>query len=205
MATLKKLAAALCVLALSGCHAPAEWFLTPNQQGRLWLERGEPLQAARRFEDRLWKGLAYYEAGEFASASSALATLDTALAKFQYGNSLARQERLPEAIAAYERALSLDPDLREASFNLDWVRSLVELDQREYEDAGGTGGKLEADKIVFDDEGARGEGEMTVDEARAQGLDEAELRELWMRRVQTTPADFLRLKFSFQDQMESGS
>ena len=205
MAALTRLALASLAslfLGVTACAPALDWFLTPDQQGRLWLEHGEPLRAARSFEDRLWKGLAYCEAGEFASAAAALAPLDTARGRFQYGNALARQERLPEAVAAYQRALALEPELREAVFNLDWVQGLLELDQTEYEDAGGTGGKLEADKIVFDEEGAKGKGEMTVEEARSQGLSEAQLRELWMRRVQTTPADFLRLKFSYQDQME---
>ncbi len=202
MAGMTRLAVVLLLLGGTACSPSLDWFLTPDQQGRLWLERGEPLRAARSFEDRLWKGLAYYEAEDMASAASALAVLDTARGEFQYGNALARQERLPEAISAYRRALVLQPEFPEAAFNLDWVQSLLELDQKEYEDAGGTGGKLEADKIVFDEKGAKGKGEMTSEEARAQGLSEAQLREMWMRRVQTTPADFLRLKFSYQDQVE---
>jgi Ca-activated chloride channel family protein len=203
MAAVTRLALALLFLGGTACTPSLDWFLTPDQQGRLWLERGEPLRAARSFEDRLWKGLAYYGAEDFASAAAALAPLDTARGKFQYGNALARQERLPEAVAAYQRALALEPEFPEAVFNLDWVRGLLELDQMEYEDAGGTGGKLEADKIVFDEKGAKGKGEMTTGEARAQGLSEAQLREMWMRRVQTAPADFLRLKFLYQDQTGS--
>lgn len=186
------------VVVASGCTPSLDWLLTPDQQGRLWLERGEPLRAARAFEDPLWKGVAYYAAKDFASAGAAFAGLETAPGRFRYGNALAQQERLPEAIAAYHAALAMQPEFPEAAFNLEWVQGLLELDQKEYEDAGGTGGKLGADKIVFDERGAKGKGEMTTDEARAEGLSEAELRELWMRRVQTTPGDFLRLKFALQ-------
>lgn len=178
-------------------------FLTPDQQGRMWLEAGEPLRAARAFDDRMWKGLAYYAADDYASAAAALAPLDTARAHFQRGNAWARLERLPEAVYAYERALELRPEFPEARFNLEWVGGLLELDQKEYEDFGGTGGQLEADKIVVDERGARGTGEMNEQEARSQGLSEAQLRELWMRRVQTTPGEFLKLKFSYQLQRGS--
>jgi Ca-activated chloride channel family protein len=204
VAALKRVALLLLVAAVGGCtpeRAPDRvlgWFLTPDQQGRLWFERGDPVRAARSFEDPLWKGLAFYAAEEWEPASAALVTLDTARGHFQRGNALARLERLPEAAAAYERALELEPELAEARFNLDWVSGLLELDQKEYEDAGGTGGQLEADAIVFDERGAKGKGEMTEEEARAQGLSDAELRELWMRRVQTTPGDFLRRKFAHQ-------
>ncbi len=194
----------LLVLALSllglGCAPSWDWFLTPDQQGRLWLERGDPIRAARSFEDPLRKGLAYYEAGDWASAAGALAPLESVEGRFQYANALARLERLPEAIDAYESVLAQSPELPEAVFNLDWVRSLYEQDQKEYEDAGGTGGKLGADKIVFDERGSKGKGEMTRQDARAAGLSDEQMREMWMRRVETTPADFLRLKFSYQAQ-----
>lgn len=200
MEVVTRFALVLVLLGGTACAPPLDWFLTPDQQGRLWLERGEPVRAARVFEDRLWKGIAYYQAEDFTSSAVALATVDSARGQFQYGNALARQERLPEAVSAYDRALSLRPDFPEATFNRDWVQGLLDLDQKEYEDAGGTGGKLEADKIVFDEQGAKGVGEMTAQEARAQGLSDAQLRELWMRRVETTPGDFLRLKFSYQSQ-----
>ena len=201
MAAVTRLVLALLLLGASACSPPLDWFLTPDQQGRLWLERGETTRAAHLFEDRLWKGLAFYQAEDFPSAAVALATVDTARGQFQYGNALARQERLPDAVAAYERALVLQADFAEATFNRDWVQSLLDLEQKEYEDAGGTGGKLEADEIVFDERGAKGVGEMTAQEALAQGLSDAQLREMWMRRVETTPGDFLRLKFSYQNQL----
>jgi len=174
------------------------WFLTPDQQGRLWFERGDPEHAARCFEDPLWKGLAFYAAEEYDPAAATLGTTETIRGQFQYANALARLERLPEAVAAYDAVLAEKPDLGEATFNRDWVAGLLALDEKEYDDAGGTGGKLAADRIVFDDKAAKAQGEMTQQEARAQGLSEAELRDLWMRRVQTTPGDFLRLKFAYQ-------
>lgn len=176
------------------------WFLNPNQQARIWFEAGEPARAARLFEDRLWKGLALVEADDLESAATILAGVDTARGQFELGNAWARLERLPEAALAYQRALELRGEFPEARFNLRWVEGLLELEQKEYDDAGGTGGQLEADKIVFDERGARGEGEMTLQEAQAQGMSDAQLRELWMRRVETTPGEFLRLKFSYQAQ-----
>ena len=206
VARTRRVGAALGLAALlaAGC-APEQvpermlgWFLTPDQQGRLWLERRDPERAARCFEDPLWKGLAFYAAEEWEPAAAVLATTQTTRGRFQHANALARLERLPEAVAAYDAVLAEEPDLAEATFNRDWVAGLLALDEKEYDDAGGTGGKLEADRIVFDDKAAKAKGEMTQQEARAQGLSEAELRDMWMRRVQTTPGDFLRLKFAYQ-------
>ena len=191
-------------LGVTGC-APEQvpdrvlgWFLTADQQGRLWFERGDPGRAARCFEDPLWKGLAFEAAGEGASAAAMFAKVPTRRGRFEYANALARLERLPEAVSAYDASLEEEPEFEEAAFNREWVAGLLALDEKEYEDAGGTGGKLEADRIVFDERGAKGKGEMTQQEARAQGLSDTQLREMWMRRVETTPGDFLRLKFAYQ-------
>lgn len=175
------------------------WWLTPDQQGRLYFERGAYQKAARAFERRDWKAIAFYRAGDFANAVALYQTMETAEARFQLGNALAKQEKLAPAIEAYRQALALRPEFPEAAFNLEWVEGLLELDRKEYEDAGGTGGKLGADRIVFDKRGAKGQGEMSAQQLQAEkGLSDAELQDMWMRRVQTTPGDFLRLKFSYQ-------
>ena len=179
-----------------------DWWLTPDQQGRLHFERGDYQKAARAFEQTEWKAIAFYKSGDFANAAELFATIESPEGLFYLGNALAKQEKLAPAAEAYRRALALRPKFPQATFNLEWVEGLLKLAQKEYEDAGGTGGKLEADRIVFDKRGAKGKGEMSAQQVKAQkGLSDAELQEMWMRRVQTTPGDFLRLKFSYQLQM----
>jgi Ca-activated chloride channel family protein len=179
-----------------------DWWLTPDQQGRYYFERGEYQMAARAFEQSEWKAIAFYKAGDFANAAALFETMESPQGYFNLGNALAKQEKLEPAVAAYRQALQLKPDFPEAKFNLDWVSGLLELARKEYDDAGGTGGKLGADRIVFDERGAQGQGEMSAQEVQAQqGLSDDELRDMWMRRVQTTPGDFLRLKFSYQLQI----
>ena len=176
-----------------------DWWLTPDQQGRLSFAHGDYLEAARRFEDRRWKAIAFDRAGDHLTAARLFAELGSAEDLFRSGNALARAERLPAAIEAYRRALALRPDFAEATFNLDWVEGLWALDQKTYDDAGGTGGKLAADRIVVDDEARAATGNVTERELRAQtGLSDEALRDMWMRRVQTTPGDFLRFKFAYQ-------
>jgi Ca-activated chloride channel family protein len=193
----------LLLLFLAPTSAAAEgfidWWLTPDQQGRLYFERGKYQKAARVFERNDWKAIAFYKAGDFANAAVLFAKMETAEGYLNLGNALAKQEKLAPAVAAYKQALALRPEFPEATFNLDWVDGLLKLSQKEYEDAGGTGGKLGADRIVFDKRGAKGAGEMSVQQLQAEkGLTDQQLQDLWMRRVQTTPGDFLQLKFSYQ-------
>mgnify|MGYP002636377667 CR=1 FL=1 len=177
-------------------------FWTSDQQARAWHEGGDPLRAASLYRDPVWKGIAFEDAGDLAQAAATFSRVDTAEGAFLLGNALARSQKLAAAAQAYTQALDLTPNFQEAKFNLDWVQGLLTLGEKEYEDFGGTGGQLEADEFVFDDRAANAVGEMTIDEARVQGLSPEAIREMWMRRVQTTPGDFLRLKFAYQAQVE---
>jgi Ca-activated chloride channel family protein len=176
----------------------ADWWLTPDQRGRLAYEKGDYARAAQRFQDPLWKALALYASGDFASAGGYFAQIGTAVGRFYLGNALAHQGQLRPAMTAYQAALVLDPELDAARLNLDWVGGLAALEEAEYEDAGGTGGKLAADDFVFSNRAKDASSEMTADEAKAQGLTDAQIEEIWMRRVQTTPAEFLASKFAQQ-------
>jgi Ca-activated chloride channel family protein len=201
MTMLRKTMLLLLLSALATGSAQAafiDWWLTPDQQGRVLFERGEYVQAAQRFSDPLWKGLAYYASEDFVSAAGWFAQVETAYGYFYLGNAMAHQDRLEEALAAYEAALALEPGLEEAQFNRDWVAGLYELSQKEYEDFGGTGGQLGADDFVFDDRAKNAEQTMSEAEAKSQGLTDEQIESIWMRRVQTTPAEFLEIKFSYQ-------
>jgi Ca-activated chloride channel family protein len=103
-----------------------------------------------------------------------------------------------QAIAAYDLALEQRPDWLPAMENraLAAVR-LARLTPVE-DDAGGTGGMLEADEFVFDATGRvnQSQAEQTIE--TDTGLTDTQLRELWLRRVNTRPADFLRARFAVQ-------
>ena len=94
-----------------------DWWLTPDQQGRYYYDRGDYQKAARAFTQPLWKALAFYAAQDYQSAAALFATLETARGYFYLGNALARQEQLAEAIAAYNKALELQAEFPEAGFN----------------------------------------------------------------------------------------
>ncbi len=176
-----------------------DWWLTPDQQGRFYFQRGEFQKSARAFEQNSWKAIAFYKAGDFANAAALFKKDKSSKGLFYLGNALAKQEKLEPAIEAYKEALLLNPNSDEAVFNLNWVEGLLNLSKKEYDDAGGTDGKLGADKIVIDERGAKGKSETSAQQLKAQnGLSDQQIRDMWMRRVQTTPGDFLAYKFYYQ-------
>jgi Ca-activated chloride channel homolog len=178
-------------------------FLTPDQQGRLLFQQERYIDAAETFNDPLWRAAAWYRAGEFKKAAGVLTGFDTAESVFNLGNALAMQGKYEEAVPRYERALAMKPEWEDARVNLAIARQNAErLKQKGGE---GTGGKLEADEIRFSkNKPADPSGVEETVESEAKQSD-AEMRAMWLRRVQTRPADFLRSKFAYQNAYQEKS
>lgn len=98
----------------------------PDQRAAAAFERGAPQRAAELFEDPEWRAAAQYRAGDYEASAATLAGLDTATAHYNRGNALARAGELRAAIAAYDRALELDPDHEDARYNRDLLEKLLE-------------------------------------------------------------------------------
>ena len=116
---------------------------------------------------------------------------------YNLGNAVTALGDYQAAIDAYERALEARPDWPEARDNLELVRRLAERPAEEpQEEEGGTGSTLAPDEIRIDETGERKGGEMA--EVPLGELTDEQIDQLWMRQVQTSPADFLRIKFAVQ-------
>ena len=187
------------ILLISGCAGDwSDWWLTSDQQAQRMADSGDHAAAAQLFSDPMRSGTQWYRAGEFERAAAEFGRLASADAYFNRGNALVLHGKYEDAIQVYERALRMQPNWPEAEEN----RQLAEVRkarlERPDDDAGGTGGMLEADEIVFDLDANSGptQGEQTVDEEG--GLRDDQLREMWLRRVETRPADFLAARFAYQ-------
>ena len=169
------------------------WF-TPDQQGRRDYERGQYAEAAQAFQDPLWRGIAWYRAGEFEKAAASFALRDSAEAHYNQGNARLMLGKYDDAIAGYDRALATRPDWMEALEN----RELAAARARMVEQTGGDMGDqlIGADEIVFDSK-AKSTGQDT-EVSGSDALFSQEIQALWLRRVQTHPADFLKAKFAYQ-------
>lgn len=173
------------------------WF-TPDQQGRRLLKNRKFVEAAQVFRDPQWQGIAWYRAGEFEKSAQAFARGDSAEACFNQGNAWVMRGKYETAIGSYDLALAKRPDWKQAVDN----RALAVARAKLVEQKGGDMGDQEigADKIVFD-KNAKNEGQDTqVDGGEA--LSDLQVQALWLRRVQTKPADFLKAKFSYQQTIQ---
>ncbi len=106
------------------------WF-RKDQQGMRALEKNDPGEAARLFEEPLWQGVASYRAGNYQEAAGSFEESDSAENNYNRGNALARHGRLREAVEAYDKALQQNPKLEDADYNRDLLEKLMEQQKQQ--------------------------------------------------------------------------
>ena len=169
------------------------WF-TADQQGERMMQRGDFQAAATIFRDPMRQGVAWFRAGEFEKAEQAFSRLATAEAEFNRGNCLIMRGKYEASIERFDRALELRPGWTDAKTNRELAIARAKLVKQEGGDMGDQ--KIGADDTVFDKNKKAGGQETETD--ADQPLSDSAMQALWLRRVQTKPADFLKSKFAYQ-------
>jgi Ca-activated chloride channel family protein len=177
-------------------------WLTADQQGRRLFDAGRFTDAAARFEDPMWRATAAYRAGDYEGAILAWALIEVPEADYGMGNAYALRGDYPSAVASYDRALAARPAWVEARENRDFVASLILPPPDDSGDLPEPAPppNLEADDVEFDDEDRQGE----RGEVPQELLTDDELAEIWLRRLQTSPEDFLRRRFLIEQARRTG-
>jgi Ca-activated chloride channel family protein len=190
------LIAALVALVYQTMRNPNFW-LTAAQRGDQLMAKKEFTAAARAYNDPWQVGVAQYRNGDFKQAALTFARVPGATGAFDQGNALLMNGKYDDAINAYDRALGFKPGWKAALDN----RALAEARKKLMADAGKDREQESTDAYKPDDEVFDQEGEYKKSkplDLNGQQLSDAELRATWLRRVQTTPGDFLRAKFAYQ-------
>ncbi|SHO51209.1 tetratricopeptide repeat protein [Desulfopila aestuarii] len=176
----------------------ASLWLTPDQEGMWYFNRGDFVSAAKVFLDPEWQGASWYKAGEFQKAAQAYSRRDTAEANYNQGNALLMHGKYKDAIASYDKALEKHPGWKEAMENRGIAAARAKT--LDIESGNMTEGMLGADEIVFDKKA--GKDAASEDVEGGEAVSNQDIQALWLRRVQTRPADFLKAKFAFQQKFE---
>lgn len=190
---MKTFAALFAVVVIGGISWSELW-LTREQQAQRQMDNGDYAAAAEAFRDPMRKGAAWFRAGEFEKAEHAFARVATAEAEFNRGNCLVMQGKYEPAVARFDRALELRPDWEDAQVNREIAAGRAKSLKRTGGDMGDQ--KIGADDVVFDKNKKPGGQDTQTD--GEQPLSNSAMQALWLRRVQTKPADFLRSKFAYQ-------
>lgn len=173
----------------------ADLWASPDQRGRHLFEQGRYGEAAQAFRDPLWRGVAQMQAGDFKAAEATFAGIDSAEGAYDQGNALVMLGKYSDAVARYDHALALRPGWRQAEGNREIARLRGARLDTKGEDAGDQ--REGADQIVYDKDAKSPDGQDTEISGDKAMNDEA-VRALWLKRVETKPADFLRARFGYQ-------
>ena len=111
-----------------------EWqdlWQTRDQRASQAFQAGEPAKAAETFDNPAWKAAAQYKAGQYEEAAKTLQGQASADAQYNLGNALAKQGQYPQAVAAYNQTLKLDPNNEDARANKELVEKAMKEQQKQ--------------------------------------------------------------------------
>ena len=182
---------------LAGTLLHTDFWSTPDQRGERLMRAKDYKAAAKTFADPWHIGMAQYRNGDFEAAAHTFARVPGAAGAYDQGNAWLMHGGYDAAVASYDRALGFKPGWKEAEEN----KALALARKAAIEGSGENRDQEQADAydpddVKFDQKGDDKKGE-PVELSQGQMSDDA-LRASWLRRVKTTPGDFLRAKFAWQ-------
>lgn len=176
-------------LFLQPAHA-LSYFYNTEQQAAFCFENGDYAAAAAGFQDPYRKGVAYYRMEDYAAAEEMFRKSERS--DYNLGNALAKQNKLQEAIKAYEAALEKTPDHIQAKENLELVKKMLEEqkqdEQKQEEQKQEQNQEQEQQEQQDEKEGEQEQHE----QPRSQEDQDADL---WLDQMKNDPKTFLKNKF----------
>lgn len=194
-----------------------------DQQAQKALQQERVADAALLARDPAIAGEALYRTGDFVHAGQSWSQLDQADSHYNRGNAMAQAGELEAAIAAYDAALELHPQMEDALFNRDLVEQMKQQqeqqqqDQENSEEQSGEGEQSEDPSSGQQDpeqgdeasdqqqDGEESEGEQNGEPSQSEiaqnwSEEDAQAMEQWLRRIPDDPGGLLRRKFRYQHQ-----
>ncbi|MCZ6829256.1 MAG: VWA domain-containing protein [Gammaproteobacteria bacterium] len=191
-------------------QASENWFvglwLTPDQQGRWLLQRGDYREAAVRFNNPMWKGMAFYYAEDFKLAAEYFSRVDSESARFNRANALAHSQNYVPAVRLYNAILDANPGHAGAHNNREIVQAVIDAINLMSESQADEPGAGDSSKELGEDDPQRADGaERKVFEQQElvqfnaeEILQDPAINAMWLRSVQRDPSHFLGVKFAMQ-------
>ena len=105
-----------------------------DQQADKALQAGDLESARQLAEHPLRRGEAAYRAGDYENALTSFGDHESPQANYNRGNTLAQLGQYEEAIAAYDEALSVNPDMTDAAHNKTELEKLLQQQQQQQQE-----------------------------------------------------------------------
>jgi len=144
-----------------------------DQQAFRALKEQDAEKAAALARDPSLSGEAWFRSGEYANATEAWSQAESADAHYNRGNALAHLGEYDAAIAAYDRALSIDPAMQDAVINRELVEQMKEQQEQQQQQQDGDQGDSQNGESSSEQQ----EGEQAQEGDQQQGEQEGEAQE----------------------------
>lgn len=188
------------VVTMGTLHDPNFWSRA-DWRGDALMKQKRYAEAAKVYADPDRIGAAQYRNGDFEAAAHSFARVPGAVGAYNAANAWLMHGKYDDAIRNYDRALRFKPGWKEAKDNKALAmarRDMIEASGKDREKEQ-TGQKDKPDEIAFDQkETDLKQKPKPKDLSEGQQMSDDQLQATWLRRVQTTPGDFLKAKFSWQ-------
>lgn len=204
---------------------PSSWamsfddlWLRSDQQASRALAQQRPLEAAKHFNDPLWKGYALYQAGLYHEAAQVFAEVNSAEAHYNRGTALAAAELYEQALSALNEALALDPELTRAKQNIAAIEHFLANRQANEpteslprDISPGLSGSVDVNTSNLaqpqnqtDSSAPANTAMPTPSTHLSQGSESSQSLEQWLRQVPDNPGELLQRKFLMELQQRQG-
>lgn len=104
---------------------------TKNQQAQKLMDKGQYSLAEKIYTDAEWNATAAFRAHNYQKARDIYSRLNSADGYYNQGNAEAYLGHYKEAIAAYNKALSIEPKLKDAVHNRQIIEELLKKQQQQ--------------------------------------------------------------------------
>jgi Ca-activated chloride channel family protein len=153
------------LLVLNGLVIPGEakagWWddawQRKDQQAWRALAEDDPAKAASLARDPELSGEAWYRSGEYPNSIDAWTKGESADAHYNRGNALAQLGEYDAALAAYDRALAIEPGMEDAEFNRALVEQMKQQEQQQQQEQGDQGEQQDGESSQEQQDGAQPE------------------------------------------------
>lgn len=182
-----------------------DFFYTRDQQAQKLLDKGDSTEAVATFTNQSQAGYTYSEMGDYEKAADAYAQDITANNMYNLGVSQAKLGNWEAAEKAFQMALDIDPEFKEAKKNLSIANEQVRMINIHMSEAS----KLNQDKTMKGKEYEPEAGEQEQESAqnsdrKAEGESET-IQEMGEKEVNPTMEELLEMQFSETKQQSKAS
>ena len=105
-------------------------WLKDDQKAEKMFNEGKMDEAFEMFNDKEWKGVSAYRAGDYKNAIKKFSELDTPRARFNMANSMAKSGLLNESLDVYNKILKNNPKHEDAKFNKELIEKMMKEQQK---------------------------------------------------------------------------